>query len=397
MPNEPLALPDILAGLPDEADYDAVYAAVMATERGRRFLTEYAERNRHADTQMLVGAIARVEAALRGEPLPPDVSSGELSEIAAAIDRIAAELAATTPADILAAVERIQDITFVLHERPIEASLCDTLDGAIGEISGALARAEMQAENARKPAERLRALAGRVRAMIVLSAAASPASEPAGTTIEVASEDPDIFEDADNSSAASGAVVLNLAEAANEGFAQAGAEFAASSPVLADTPEPASDTLSEHSVAIAAPFEVAPSDGAGEASDELPSPLPTSENILDQAFSDNHFSRAELPDAAPPSSGKPSDEALSEELTSEGLPQTRSYVRETAVDSEEDPDDLFEPTPASTPLTAATEPQAQPAPPRAASAPRPVPRAAASDPLAAVRALSEEELVALFS
>jgi hypothetical protein len=37
MPNDPLAL--ILAGLPDEADYDAVYAAHMATEHGRRFLT----------------------------------------------------------------------------------------------------------------------------------------------------------------------------------------------------------------------------------------------------------------------------------------------------------------------------------------------------------------------
>jgi hypothetical protein len=66
MPNEPLALLDILSGLPDEADYETVYAAVMASERGRRFLTEYANRNRQADTQMLVGAIARVEAAIRG-------------------------------------------------------------------------------------------------------------------------------------------------------------------------------------------------------------------------------------------------------------------------------------------------------------------------------------------
>ena len=48
MPNEPLALLQILAGLPDEADHDAVHAALMATERGRRFLTEYADRNRHA-------------------------------------------------------------------------------------------------------------------------------------------------------------------------------------------------------------------------------------------------------------------------------------------------------------------------------------------------------------
>ena len=358
MPNGPLALPDILAGLPDEADYDTVYAAVMATERGRRFLTEFAERNRHADTQMLVGAIARVGAAIRGEPPPqsPGVSSGELNEIAAAIDRIAAELAAATPTDILAAVERIQDIAFVLHERPNDASLCAALDGAIGKISGAFARAEMPAENARKATELLHTLAGRLRAMIMPSAA-------------------------------SGAVVRNLAAAANDGFFQAAAEFAASLPVLADTPEPAADRLNEHSGAIAVPLEVPPSDGAGQASEELPSPPPTSENILDQAFSDDRFSRVERSHAAAPSSAKPSDEAFCEELPSAGLPQTRSYVRETVVGSEEDPDDLFELMPPPTLLTAAA----------AAAAPRPVPRAAASDPLATVRALSEEELVALFS
>ena len=50
---------------PSEADYDVIYAAVMESERGRRFLNEYARRNRHADTQLLLGAINRIAVALR--------------------------------------------------------------------------------------------------------------------------------------------------------------------------------------------------------------------------------------------------------------------------------------------------------------------------------------------
>src|ERR1700686_3139029 len=96
MPNEPLAL--ILAGLPDEADYDAVHAALMATERGRRFLTEFADRNRHADTTAIVRPMARIQATRGGEG-PPRPDAGNLMEIAAAIDRIEAALApGTTPA-----------------------------------------------------------------------------------------------------------------------------------------------------------------------------------------------------------------------------------------------------------------------------------------------------------
>jgi len=67
MSSDPLARPDIWTGAPNEAEYDAVYAAVTATERGRWFLSEFANRNRHADTDALTGALARVEAAIRGE------------------------------------------------------------------------------------------------------------------------------------------------------------------------------------------------------------------------------------------------------------------------------------------------------------------------------------------
>ena len=35
-----------------DADYEAIEAAVVETNRGRWFLAEYARRNRHADTKI---------------------------------------------------------------------------------------------------------------------------------------------------------------------------------------------------------------------------------------------------------------------------------------------------------------------------------------------------------
>src|SRR5580700_8288696 len=224
MPNEPLVLSQILAGLPDEADYDAVHAALMATERGRRFLTEYADRNRHAETTAIVSAIARIEATLRGEGPPQADAAGDLLEIAAAIGRIQAALAAGTPPapDVSAAIERLSDIAFVLHERPVEATLCDGLDAAIREISEAGARSASVADGARNAAELLRALAGRVSGMIALSTGARGADQPVGKTIAV--------------EAMPGAGLFEVASNDGETFAQAVAALAASLPMLADAP-----------------------------------------------------------------------------------------------------------------------------------------------------------------
>jgi hypothetical protein len=58
------------AGPPNEAEYNAVYAAVTATERGRWFLTEFAKRNRGADTDLIMAAIARIETAVAGGAAP---------------------------------------------------------------------------------------------------------------------------------------------------------------------------------------------------------------------------------------------------------------------------------------------------------------------------------------
>src|SRR5580704_7883408 len=162
MANEPLALSEILARLPDEADFDAAYAALMATERGREFLAEYARRNRHADTQVVVSALARVEAAMRGEPAPQTALA--LPEIASEIERIGSGLAGgKTVDDISAAIERIHDVAFMLHERPVEQSLRDAFDDAIQKLSDALTQPAGLVERRQQAIVQLRALAARLQ------------------------------------------------------------------------------------------------------------------------------------------------------------------------------------------------------------------------------------------
>ncbi len=330
MPNDPLAL--ILAGLPDEADYDAVHAAIMATERGRRFLTEYADRNRHADTATIVNAIARIEATLRGEGPPRADATGDLMEIAAAIDRVQAAFAAgTMPApDVSAAIERLLDIAFMLHERPVEPTLCDRLDAAIREISDANMRSESTAEGVREAAELVRALASRVREMMVLASAMRGAPQPAGANVD----------------ATSGAGFFELATNDGETFAQAVAELAASLPALTDAPSEPVEAAPEPESGEGAPApaaEIVPSDNVlspaveaqqtatetGNSDDDIAPPqiastdVSLSEAVLSQA-SDDFFSSPNFSSEAPAREETASAQVLSEEPPSEAPAQNLS-------------------------------------------------------------------------
>jgi hypothetical protein len=49
-----------------ETDYEAIEAAVKETARGRWFLEEYAQRNRHADTKLVLDAIQRLQRSVLG-------------------------------------------------------------------------------------------------------------------------------------------------------------------------------------------------------------------------------------------------------------------------------------------------------------------------------------------
>ena len=69
MADEAFALSPISARatLPSEEDYAAIAEAFMETSRGRWFLTEYAKRNRNADTRMVLDAVARIEQSLTAQ------------------------------------------------------------------------------------------------------------------------------------------------------------------------------------------------------------------------------------------------------------------------------------------------------------------------------------------
>jgi hypothetical protein len=44
-------------------DYETILSAIMETTRGRRFLAEYAKRNRHAETEMILTEISKLKCS----------------------------------------------------------------------------------------------------------------------------------------------------------------------------------------------------------------------------------------------------------------------------------------------------------------------------------------------
>src|SRR5215211_1049318 len=177
-----------------EADYSAIEAAVMETVRGRWFLAEYARRNRHADTLMLIAALDRIEAAVRGEGSVDSVDRirFDLVDMAKAIARTKAEIAAIKPdaehhgkfgeateeldsivqatesatSDILAAAEQVQEIAWTLREQGLEPEVCDVLDGKATDVYTACSFQDLTCQRTRKVIQVMRYLESRINAMI---------------------------------------------------------------------------------------------------------------------------------------------------------------------------------------------------------------------------------------
>jgi hypothetical protein len=105
---------------PDEGEYRAFCEALSASARGRAFLAEYARRNRNADTEQLLAAIARLQSLVAGgatpltaEPLKRELLA-LLKDISAAqrgLEDSVLSMRATKFAELIALVERrISDI-----------------------------------------------------------------------------------------------------------------------------------------------------------------------------------------------------------------------------------------------------------------------------------------------
>jgi chemotaxis protein CheZ len=177
-----------------EEDYEAIESAVMETMRGRWFLAEYARRNRHADTKMLLVALDRIEAALKGEHgvQVVDRIRFDLVEMAKAIARTKAEIAAMKPdadqhgkfgeateeldsivlateaatSNILAAAEQIQEIAWTLREQGLEGEVCDLIDTKATDVYTACSFQDLTGQRTHKVIQALRYLEGRINAMI---------------------------------------------------------------------------------------------------------------------------------------------------------------------------------------------------------------------------------------
>src|SRR6185312_4011015 len=178
----------------NEADYEAIESAVMETARGRWFLAEYARRNRHADTTMLLKALDRIEAAMRGERSvePVERIRFDLVEMSKAISRTKAEIASMKPdagdhgkfgeaseeldsvvqateaatSDILACAERIQEMAWTLREQGVDEEVCDLLDAKATEVYTACSFQDLTGQRTRKVIGVLRYLEDRINAMI---------------------------------------------------------------------------------------------------------------------------------------------------------------------------------------------------------------------------------------
>jgi len=160
------------------ADYDAIAAAVVETARGRWFLAEYARRNRQADTETVLSAIARLErlctvpTTMLGQGADLSETARTIAELRDDLDRAgvggaSARLSARiqeTAAGILDAAEAIQEIAWTLREGGAEPELCDRLDRRATEIYGATTVIEAGANQIEKVADTVAMLDASLRA-----------------------------------------------------------------------------------------------------------------------------------------------------------------------------------------------------------------------------------------
>lgn len=227
-------------------------------------------------TDPIGAALTRDDSAVAADaPQAASEQSSELSGIATAIERAEALLADSGPEiEGSEAIERIADIAFVLHERDVEASLCDALDAAVRELANANTAKRSNVQHVRQAAEMLRVLSQRVADMVALlqvppPPAANHVAESDATPGEAAPEEgktatvdqPAGESDLDAEIPREGLFPAELLE--DDEFARAVAELAASLPALAEPIEAVVVTLRE-SVDLAA--EEPPSaSGADEA------------------------------------------------------------------------------------------------------------------------------------
>ena len=176
------------------SQYAAIEATIGESERGRWFLAEHARRNRAGDTEMLLGAIVRLEQTVMNDRGPEGVGHlrGNLVEMADVISRTKAEIAAISApdhehtrlalasqaldaivrsteraaSDILGSAEAVQEAAWALREGGVDPEACDALDRHATAIYTACSFQDLTAQRTARIVYTLRYLEDRLKAMI---------------------------------------------------------------------------------------------------------------------------------------------------------------------------------------------------------------------------------------
>jgi len=177
-----------------DADYEAIEAAVMETDRGRWFLAEYARRHRASDTTTVLASIKRLEKIIKRDQAVPDVNriqldladmaeaiartkreiaqiqveredGGGIAEASAELDAIVDQTEQATQ-DILAAAEHMQEIAWTLREQGFEPEVCDAIEKYATDIYTACGFQDLTGQRIEKVVHVLRYLESRIAAMM---------------------------------------------------------------------------------------------------------------------------------------------------------------------------------------------------------------------------------------
>jgi len=191
-----------------DTEYEAIEAAVKETARGRWFLDEFVQRNRNADTRLVLDAIQRLQRSVLGaesEPVPaPQIPAmrDDLNEIERTAEQTRKALrdldaerqrdgdlgnelsdivaaSAQAVSGVLSDADRIAEISTTMRAQGIAEYVCDQLDGLAEHINTACAFQDLTGQRTQKVVSALRLLESRVHELVKLWQAESPAQAPA--------------------------------------------------------------------------------------------------------------------------------------------------------------------------------------------------------------------------
>src|SRR5215207_1275288 len=423
MADEAFALSPISARatLPREEDYAAIAEAFMETSRGRWFLTEYAKRNRNADTSMVLDAVARIEQSLtaqREETLEQEASLRRLQQE----EGLSAQQAAEAVAAAAAAQDRLTEALAAIRNsvEAAEESAVEALDSLA--LEQRLAPVRKGARVLREIAWRLREIGndGRICDLI----------DSQVTVIEKGTDQFSSGEAKAALRAAFAALQGRLVEFGDDDRSpvaetEAAAPFPAA-PEWTPTAETAEAILAQEAAEAPSASPAMPAEAARAAAEAVFTPTETPPAAEVAAAEEAAVEQAAVQDAAPQDADA-LDEAVLDMIAMEmGAPDPISDDEIAEAIAEQVP--AADPAPILPAIVAnAPEPVAAPAPPPvqqvlqspstppgAAPAPAPAvemslgssliasgmvrrPVTAANDPLAPIRRMSQVEKIAFFS